>query len=110
MLRLAPQAAVTLSMAVHELCTNAVKYGALSAPSGSVEIKWSVDDNQFRWRWQERSGPPVIPPAQTGFGSRLIERSLATQLSAEVNIVYEPAGVVCTIDAPLSAVRDGQMQ
>jgi PAS domain S-box-containing protein len=110
MLRLAPQAAVTLSMAVHELCTNAVKYGALSAPSGSVEIKWSVDDNQFRWRWQERSGPPVIPPAQTGFGSRLIERSLATQLSAEVKIVYEPAGVICTIDAPLSAVRDGQMQ
>ena len=109
-LRLAPQAAVTLSMAVHELCTNAVTYGALSAAAGSVEIKWSIDKNQFRWSWREQSGPPVVPPAQTGFGTRLIERSLATQLSAEVKIVYEPAGVVCTIDAPLSAVRDGQPQ
>jgi PAS domain S-box-containing protein len=107
-LRLAPQAAVTLSMAVHELCTNAVKYGALSAAAGSVEIKWSIDKDQFRWSWRERSGPRVVPPAQTGFGTRLIERSLATQLSAEVKIVYEPAGVVCTIDGPLSAVRDGQ--
>jgi two-component sensor histidine kinase len=109
-LRLAPQAAVTLSMAVHELCTNAVKYGALSAAAGSVEIKWSIDKDQFRWSWREQSGPPVIPPAQTGFGTRLIERSLATQLSAEVKIVYEPAGVVCTIVGPLSAVRDGQTQ
>jgi PAS domain S-box-containing protein len=108
-LRLAPQAAVTLSMAVHELCTNAVKYGALSARSGSVAITWSVDDNRFRWRWSERSGPPVVPPAQTGFGSRLIERSLASQLSAEVKISYEPRGLICTIDAPVSAVRDGQM-
>lgn len=109
-LRLAPQAAVTLSMAVHELCTNAAKYGALSVPSGSVEITWSMDKDQFRWHWRERSGPPVVAPTQTGFGSRLIERSLATQLSAEVKIAYEAAGVVCTIDAPLDAVRDGRAQ
>jgi two-component sensor histidine kinase len=93
---------------VHELCTNAIKYGALSAEAGRVEIAWSADQGQFHWTWRERGGPPVATPAQTGFGSRLIERSLAAQLSAEVRLNYEPAGLVCTIDAPLVAIRDGE--
>ncbi len=103
-LRLGPKAAVALSMAVHELCTNAVKYGALSDQSGRVEITWSVDQGQFRWLWQERGGPAVALPKQTGFGSRLIERMLAAQLSGQVRMNYEPAGLVCTIEAPLGGI------
>ena len=103
-LRLGPKAAVALSMAVHELCTNAVKYGALSDQSGRVEITWSVDQGQFRWLWQERGGPAVAVPKQTGFGSRLIERMLAAQLSGQVRMNYEPTGLVCTIEAPLGGI------
>jgi len=107
-LRLGPKTAVALSMAVHELCTNAIKYGALSMPAGRVEINWSGDHGEFRWMWRERGGPAVAVPTQTGFGSRLIERSLAAQLSAKVRLNYEPTGLVCTIDAPLGAIRDGE--
>jgi PAS domain S-box-containing protein len=103
-LRLAPKAAVALSMAVHELCTNAIKYGALSARSGQVEITWSVDQGQFRWVWHEQGGPAVAVPKQIGFGSRLIERILAAQLSGQVKMNYERTGLVCTIDAPLSGI------
>jgi len=105
-LRLGPQAAVALSMTVHELCTNAIKYGALSTQPGRVEITWSADQEQFRWVWQEHGGPVVAVPEHTGFGSRLIERMLAAQLSGVVKMNFEPAGLVCTIDAPLSAVRE----
>lgn len=104
-LRLGPMAAVALSMAVHELCTNAIKYGALTADSGRVEIAWTVDQGQLRWVWRELGGPAVAIPERTGFGSRMIERSLAAQLSANVKIAYEPSGLICTIDAPLNAIR-----
>ena len=103
-LRLGPKAAVALSMAVHELCTNATKYGALSAERGRVEITWSVEQGQFRWVWLERGGPAVAAPKQAGFGSRLIERLLAVQLSGQVRMNYERTGLVCTIDAPLNAI------
>jgi len=106
-LRLTPRAAVSFSMAVHELCTNAVKYGALSIPSGRVEITWTLNANKLGWTWRELSGPIVVPPARTGFGSRLIERSLAAQLNAQVKIDYDPGGVVCSISALLSDVSDG---
>lgn len=106
-LRLSPRAAVAFSMAIHELCTNAVKYGALSSPSGRVEISWRLSGSQLSWTWQELSGPTVVAPKRTGFGSRLIERSLAAQLSGQVNIDYELGGIVCRIVAPLSAVSDG---
>ena len=107
-LRLGPNTAVALSMAVHELCTNAIKYGALSSAGGRVEITWSADHGLFRWRWQERDGPEAAVPTQTGFGSRMIERSLAAQLSAEVNLNFVPTGLVCTIEAPISAIRDNE--
>jgi PAS domain S-box-containing protein len=105
-LRLAPKAAVAFSMAIHELCTNAVKHGALSIPAGRVEIIWTVHEMRLNWIWRELSGPSVAPPSRTGFGSRLIERSLAAQLRAHVKIDYDPAGIVCTIEAPLSALSD----
>ncbi|MEA2928842.1 MAG: hypothetical protein QOG38_1270 [Hyphomicrobiales bacterium] len=105
-LRLGPKSAVALSMAVHELCTNAIKYGALSSDAGHVAVRWEVAGDRLRWQWRESGGPPVATPTRTGFGSRMIERALATQLSGQVAIAYEPAGVVCTIDAPLAAIRD----
>jgi two-component sensor histidine kinase len=107
-LRLGPKSAVALSMAVHELCTNAIKYGALSAETGHVDVRWSVAADRFAWQWRESGGPAVTAPTRTGFGARMIERALATQLSGKVAIAYEPAGVVCTIDAPLAAIRDGE--
>lgn len=106
-LRLGPKSAVALSMAVHELCTNAIKYGALLADAGHVDVRWEVEGDRLRWQWRESGGPPVAAPTRTGFGSRMIERALATQLSGQVAIAYEPAGVICTIDAPLAAIRDG---
>jgi len=105
-LRLGPKSAVALSMAVHELCTNAIKYGALSAESGHVAIEWREEDGRLRWQWRERGGPPVAIPTRTGFGSRMIERALAMQLSGTVTLDYQATGLVCTIDAPMAAIRD----
>jgi len=107
-LRLGPKSAVALSMAVHELCTNATKYGALSLESGQIDVSWSDADGRFRWQWRERGGPPLEKPVRTGFGSRMIERALAMQLSGVVTIDYQPAGLVCTIDAPLAAIRENE--
>jgi PAS domain S-box-containing protein len=105
-LRVQPKSAVALSMAIHELSTNAGKYGALSVEGGRVDIAWEVTDARFALRWHERGGPPVSSPARTGFGSIMIERVLAGQLEGGVTINYDAGGVVCTIDAPIDAVRD----
>jgi len=97
--------ALTFTMALHELCTNAAKYGALSRQSGNVTIIWQTTDgdaeNRLRLVWTETGGPPVTPPSRKGFGSRLIERALAMELGGEVRIHYEPSGVICKIDVPL---------
>jgi two-component sensor histidine kinase len=89
---------------VHELATNAVKYGALSA-TGHVEISWSTEIYQmrpgFRFVWTESGGPTVKEPTKKGFGSRLIERMLAGDFSGEVRTFYHPSGIVCELSAPL---------
>lgn len=105
-LRLRPKGAVALSMALHELGTNALKYGALSVEGGSVWLTWTADGGRFRMLWQERGGPAVTRPARTGFGSRMIERGLSAELQGEVRIDYRPDGVACTIDAPLESISD----
>ena len=105
-LRLGPKSTVAFSMAIHELCTNAIKYGALSAETGRVDVSWEAAEGRFRWQWRESGGPPVAQPERTGFGSRMIERALALQLSGTVAVDYAPSGVVCTIDAPLEALHD----
>lgn len=106
-LRLAPGAALAISMTLHELCTNAAKYGALSSGSGHVDIVWQIqgegDARQLFLQWQESGGPAVTPPSRKGFGSRLIERALASELRAQVRVEYAPSGVVCTILVPLPA-------
>ncbi|AWN46355.1 histidine kinase [Methylobacterium terrae] len=99
--RLPPRIALSIAMALHELATNAVKYGALSVPAGQVALSWTVAEGRLSLRWQERGGPPVVPPTRTGFGSRLIERSLARELDGTVSLSFPREGVVCTIVAPL---------
>ncbi len=102
--RLSPQRALALSMAVHELATNAAKYGALSKATGRIRITWAVEESatgaRLQLKWQESGGPPVVPPKHRGFGSRLIERSLAQDLAGEAQISFLPAGVACTISTP----------
>ncbi|HEX2560931.1 PAS domain S-box protein [Phenylobacterium sp.] len=102
---LAPQAAVALALALHELATNAVKYGALSAPAGSVSVTWlatpAAADERLHLEWREENGPAVTPPTRTGFGSRLLEQGLAGELGGEVGLDYRPKGLVCTVRAPL---------
>ncbi|MXQ12254.1 PAS domain S-box protein [Microvirga makkahensis] len=107
--RLTPKMALALALALHELATNAAKYGALSVPAGRIAIMWRVQPNDpphLILRWQERGGPPVSSPERKGFGSRLIERSLALELAGDVKITYDPAGVVCELKAPLVDERD----
>ncbi len=106
LLRVGPKSAVALSMALHELCTNAVKYGSLSRESGHVDVTWTVADDQLDLRWRERGGPDVQRPTRKGFGSRMIEGALALQLSGTVTIDYDPAGVACTIVTRLDRVRE----
>ncbi|WP_018261584.1 PAS domain S-box protein [Methylobacterium sp. WSM2598] len=99
------KAALSLAMMVHELATNAAKYGALSAPGGRVDVNWSVDEVEGEpWlliTWGEQGGPPVSPPTSKGFGSRLIQRGLSGQVGGSVRLDYLPAGVLCTVEAPL---------
>jgi PAS domain S-box-containing protein len=107
--RLTPKMALALTLALHELATNAAKYGALSVSSGRIAITWRVQPNDqphLILRWQERGGPLVSPPSRKGFGSRLIERSLAMELAGEVRITYDPTGVICDVSAPLADERD----
>ncbi len=105
---LEPRAALALGMAIHELTTNAVKYGALSVPEGTVSVDWTVDAaRQFELKWVERNGPPVTAPAGKGFGTTLIERSFAYDVSGAVNLDFAPEGVMATLRAPLpGAVRE----
>lgn len=107
---LPPRAVVSLSLALHELATNAAKYGALSAPGGQVSISWQFEplaDNRLRIVWEERGGPEVAPPRRRGFGSTLIERLLSAELKGETKFVYEKSGVICVIEAEMSKDDDG---
>jgi PAS domain S-box-containing protein len=100
---LEPKMALSLALAVNELGTNALKYGALATPDGRVDIGWSVDAGRLVWRWQETGGAAVDPPKRKGFGRFLIERVLAADFAGQVIIDYRPSGVVCTLSAPLPA-------
>jgi PAS domain S-box-containing protein len=101
-----PQRALALSMALHELCTNAMKYGALSGDAGHVDIRWTHEQRGGHdclvLRWEEHGGPPVDAHVRRGFGSRLIERGLRHDLGGDVSLDFLPAGVVCEITAPLA--------
>jgi two-component sensor histidine kinase len=103
---LSPAQALALGMLFHELATNAAKHGALASGDGYVEVVWRVqaepDRPSLEIDWREHDGPPVIPPTRSGFGSRLIERSLQGQLEGEAALSYAPDGVRCHIRLPLA--------
>ncbi len=106
--RLRPRAVLTLAMAFHELITNAAKYGALSVPGGQVEIRWRSVRNYtgqplFRIDWQEQGGPAVAEPERRGFGTRLIEGSVAAELGGGAELTYAPDGLRCEILIPRPA-------
>jgi PAS domain S-box-containing protein len=99
--RLPPKATLALGIALHELATNAVKYGAFSNDAGSILIEWKITEgNRLILHWQEKGGPPVTPPTRKGFGSRVIERGLPHELEGTVNLEYPVDGVSCTINIP----------
>jgi two-component sensor histidine kinase len=97
--------ALALSLALHELATNAAKYGALSVPQGRVTIRWSLSGGALTLSWREEGGPPVAPPARSGFGTRLLQRSLAHELRGEVDVAYAPQGVRCEIRFQVEEAR-----
>ncbi len=108
--RLSPRSAVLFAMTLNELCTNAMKYGALSMPGGKIEISWQVEASntgnaQLRLRWSESGGPPVKPPTRKGFGSRLIETALTAEFEGAVAVDYASSGLICNIRAPLAAIQ-----
>jgi PAS domain S-box-containing protein len=86
---------IMVSLAVHELCTNAFKYGALSSQDGRVDIAWRLDpadESRFEFEWVERGGPPVEAPNRTGFGMRILKRGLELETGGRAEAIYEPAG------------------
>jgi two-component sensor histidine kinase len=102
---ISPRLAVVLAMMLHEIATNAAKYGALSNDSGKVVLDWEVATEaakrKLKFTWTETGGPPVTAPVQRGFGSRLIERSARDQLGGEATVDFLPRGVVYTVTCTL---------
>jgi PAS domain S-box-containing protein len=102
---LRPRAAVTLAMVMHELATNAAKYGALSAPAGRIVLAWRMTSaDLLAIDWHEQSGPPVSEPEQRGFGTRFIEGSVGSELNGTAQLRFEPSGLRCTVELPAGTV------
>ncbi|MCP1851964.1 MULTISPECIES: CheR family methyltransferase [unclassified Bradyrhizobium] len=105
-IRLQPKAAETFALALHELATNALKYGALSDTAGRIDVSWRIDDaadpRQLLFDWRERNGPAVAPPRRRGFGSDLLERTLAFEFKGKSTLEFNPSGLHCTIAIPMN--------
>jgi two-component sensor histidine kinase len=104
LVQLGPKPAIQLSLALHELATNAMKYGALSNDAGRIGLTWGVTEGVFTFTWIEAGGPPVVKPTRTGFGSRLIERATAAEFAGGVTLDYPPEGVCWTLRAPYAGL------
>jgi two-component sensor histidine kinase len=105
-IEVSPAAVLPLAMILNELCTNAVKYGALSNTDGSVAISAVIDASMQRFglTWVETGGPAVQVPTRRSFGTRLIEQGFVGELKGQAHLAYEPSGVVCKLDIPLAAL------
>jgi light-regulated signal transduction histidine kinase (bacteriophytochrome) len=102
---LTPQAALAMSLAFHELCMNAAKYGSLSLPGGRVSIRWHMTEaGGVDLSWQEADGPLVGPPQQRGFGSNIIEQALAMETGGHSTLKFGRGGVTCTVVLPMSSI------
>jgi two-component sensor histidine kinase len=108
-IRFNPQVALAITLALHELITNAIKYGALSNETGHVELRWSVSgeppDSRFALSWREMGGPAVTAPTRRGFGSVMIERSLRAYFRGETQLLYNPEGLEFRIEAPVGPAQ-----
>jgi two-component sensor histidine kinase len=104
-IRITSGAVIALAMTFNELCTNTTKFGALSVPSGRVEVAWTIDEAKKRLHlvWIESGGPPVVIPTRRSFGTRMM-RSLGQQLNGQVDLTYEPSGFVYRLDVPLGSI------
>jgi two-component sensor histidine kinase len=101
---LSPAASHALAMVVHELATNAAKYGALSRPGGRISVRWGHSPARvLKIEWEETGGPRVAAPAREGYGSSVIRDLLAYELGGRVNLIFEPDGVRCTIELTANA-------
>ena len=112
-LRFNAVAAQAVGLALHELATNASKYGALSTEAGAVEVCWRLDGNSFAMNWTERGGPPVSAPTHRGFGSTVVNAMAKRSVQGEVHLDYAPSGVVWTLTCPsvnaLEAAEGGRL-
>jgi two-component sensor histidine kinase len=100
---LEPIRAQTIAISLHELATNAAKYGSLSTADGCVEVAWSrTADGRISLRWIESGGPPVTPPTRRGFGMRIVENMIADQLRGHVHFDWRDQGLTCEIVLPLA--------
>lgn len=103
--------ALSLALGLHELATNATKYGSLSQPGGQVDISWSIENNggtsRFTFIWRETGGPPVSPPDKKGFGSVLIARVLKEDIAGTVDLIYESTGLMCRLTTDLENLTPG---
>ena len=102
-----PDLASLLSMVLHELLSNALKYGALTTPTGRIEIDWSLEDGKLQLEWVERGGPPVKAPDAKGFGSALIQEALAYEFDAKCDHLFDPSGVTARFSIPMAAQSSG---
>jgi two-component sensor histidine kinase/ActR/RegA family two-component response regulator len=104
-LKITSGAVIALAMTLNELCTNTTKFGALSVPTGSVDVVWKIDEGKERLQliWSEKNGPPVYAPSRQSFGTRLMS-SLGQQLKGEVRLAYEPTGFIYTMDVPMTSL------
>jgi len=98
---LSARAALGVALALHELNTNAIKFGALSNAEGHVALSWRVEDDHLTMEWREHGGPPVTKPKRTGFGSRMIVTALASDVGGASHIDYPPEGAIWTLRAPM---------
>jgi two-component sensor histidine kinase len=106
-------AANSLAMALHELATNAAKYGALSTPAGRIDITWraardGAGQARFHMKWQERDGPVVVPPQRRGFGRKVLTRLTTAALGGTIELDYAERGLCWTVDAPWDRVSAQQ--
>jgi two-component sensor histidine kinase len=108
-LMLSARTGLAMGMVMHELATNAAKYGGLSTPGGHVDVTWSLDGEgdgaRLSLQWRESGGPPVTKPNRRGFGSRLIEHSIGNDLSGEIELSHLPSGFQCRLAFPLITER-----
>jgi two-component sensor histidine kinase len=89
---------MAMALAIHELCTNALKHGALTRPAGYVELRWSIDPNRadcVHIVWQEHGGPTPEQPSHAGFGTRLLQSAVSRQIGSPVRLGFEATGLIC---------------